>query len=232
MVAAGAAMTVVTVRRGDPAAIPVAFGYFTAMEALQGAGYQVIDACGSPANQVVTYLSLLHIVFQPFFINAFAIELAPRRPGRAMRTAVFTVCALSSAVMLLQLYPFDWAGPCRAGAPLCGPQLCTLSGDWHIAWTAPYNGLTLPLEAMLGVWPGFPTYMIAAFGLPLLYGAWRFVVFHALAGPVLAGMLTSNPSEAPAIWCLFSIGLLAAGLSPWVRARLSAPGGWGRPAAA
>lgn len=230
MVAAGAAMTVVTLRRGDPVAIPATFGYFTAMEALQGAGYLVIDACGTPANQVITYLSLLHIVFQPFFINAFAMELAPRRPGLAGRAAVFTVCGLSSAVMLLQLYPFDWAGSCRPGSALCGPALCTLSGDWHIAWSAPYNGLTLPLEDMLGVWLGFPSYTIAAFMLPLLYGAWRFVIFHALAGPFLAGLLTTNPNEMPAIWCLFSIGLLAAGLSPWVRARLSAPGGWGRPA--
>jgi len=232
MVAAGGAMTVATARRGDPLAIPVTFGYFTTMEALQGAGYLVVDACGSPANQVVTYLSLLHIVFQPFFINAFAMELAPRSLGRGARTAVFVVCALCSALMLLQLYPFDWAGPCREGARLCGPALCTLSGDWHIAWTAPYNGLTVPFETMLGVWSGFPSYMVAAFALPLLYGAWRFVVFHAVAGPILAGLLTSNPNEMPAIWCLFSIGLLAMGLSPWMRARLSAPGGWGRPTTA
>lgn len=108
------------------------------------AGYLALDARGSPLNQTITYLSLLHIVFQPFFINAFAMELAPRRPVPAAQAAVFAVCALSSAVMLLQLHPFDWAGSCRSGS-----ALCTLSGDWHIAWSALYNGLTLPPGAGL-----------------------------------------------------------------------------------
>jgi hypothetical protein len=224
MVAAGAAATVHTTRRGDPPAVPVAFGYFTVMEALQGVGYQVVDVCGSPTNQVVTYLSMLHIVFQPLVINAFAMVLvAP--VGRAMQTAVYTLCALASAVMLLQLYPFAWAGSCLPGANLCADRLCTVSGEWHIAWDIPYNGLLAGIDAATGWAVGFPTYVLAVFGLPLLYGAWRFVVFHALAGPLLASALTGNPNETPAIWCLFSIGLLAIAYSPWFRNRIAAPGG-------
>jgi hypothetical protein len=51
----------------------------------------------------------------------------------------------------------------------------------------------------------------------MVYGAWRFAVFHAVAGPILASMLTGNPNEMPAIWCLFSIGIILIALSPTVR---------------
>jgi hypothetical protein len=119
--------------------------------------------------------------------------------------------------MLLQLYPFSWAGSCQVGASLCGSVLCTVGGEWHIAWSVPYNGLMLPLENIVGTYAAFPTYFVVVFLLPLAYGAWRFVLFHAVAGPILASFLTSNPSEVPAVWCLFSIGLILISLSPMVR---------------
>lgn len=214
MVIAGAAATVVTIRRGEPTVFPVTLAYFTAMEALQFAGYLVINQCGLPANQIVTYLSILHIVFQPFFINAFAMALMPEAVGPRMRAFVFAACGLSAAVMLLQLYPFAWAGTCRPGSILCGAPLCTVSGDWHLAWNVPYNNLMGWLSRFT---IDFPTYMAAAFVVPLVYGAWRFVVFHALAGPIAASVLTSNPNEIPAIWCLFSIGIALIAMSPLIR---------------
>jgi hypothetical protein len=58
--------------------------------------------------------------------------------------------------------------------------------------------------------------------MPLFYGAWRLVLFHALAGPILAGFLTSDQGEMPAIWCLFSIGLVLMSLSPWLWRRFEA----------
>ena len=71
MVIVGAAATVYTARKGQPAAIYLTLGYFTTMEALQAAGYLVVNQCGLAANQVLTLLSVLHITFQPFFVNAF-----------------------------------------------------------------------------------------------------------------------------------------------------------------
>ncbi len=217
MVALGAAATAWTLRRGDPLAIPGAFAYFTGMEALQALGYAEADTCGGAANQTITLLSYLHIVFQPFFINAFAMAIMRGSVARPMRVAVYLACGASALAMLLQLYPFDWAGHCAPGSTLCGERLCLTSGEWHIAWSIPYNALVPPLT----LWPGhavqFPTYVLTVFLLPVFYGAWRFAVFHALAGPVLASLLTGNPNEVPAIWCLFSIGLLAIGLSPWLR---------------
>ncbi|MGX1101099.1 DUF5765 domain-containing protein [Amorphus sp. MBR-141] len=216
MVGIGTAATVVTAAQRRPAAIPVVIGYFTAMEGLQAAGYLVVDQCGNPVNQVITFLSVLHIIFQPFFINAFAMELVPEPVRRRARLAVYAACGLSAAVMLMQLYPFDWAGACRPGSSLCGAQLCTVSGEWHIGWEVPFNGMMIPLEQLLGIPAAFPTYALAVFAVPLAYGAWRFVLFHALAGPLLASLLTSDPNEMPAIWCLFSVGIVIISLSPWM----------------
>lgn len=217
MVGVGSVATAGTALRGDAPAIPLTIGYFTLMEALQTAGYLVINRCGDPVNQVVTLLSVLHIVFQPFFINAFAMELTPVEVRERARLAVFSVCGLSAAVMLMQLYPFTWAGHCRPGSLLCGPALCTVSGDWHIAWNIPYNGMLEPLTKALGVTFGFPTYFAAVFVLPLFYGAWRLVLFHALAGPLLASVFTRNPNELPAVWCLFSIGIVLVASSRMIR---------------
>lgn len=217
MVALGSVGTGVCYMRGEPRGIWITLGYFTGMEALQAAGYGVVDQCGDPANRTITLLSYLHIVFQPLFINAFAMELVPCAVKARIRRWVWVAAGSSAAVMLLQIAPIDWAGTCRPGTPLCGPAICLVSGEWHIAWEMPYNGLLNPVEDLTGIGGGFPTYMIAVFVVPLVYGAWRFVVFHALAGPVAASLLTSNPNEMPAVWCLFSIGVLAIALSPAIR---------------
>lgn len=229
MVGIGAVVTAVAASRGQPRAIWLTLGYFTVMEALQAAGYAVVDQCGAASNQAITLLSYLHIVFQPFFINAFAMELVPGPVKARLRRSVYLCCAASSAVMLAQLYPFEWAGSCRPGAALCGDELCLVSGEWHIAWNIPYNGLLLPLENALGIQSSLPTYFLAAFVMPLAYGAWRLVIFHALAGPILANALTANPNEVPAVWCLFSIGLLLIGLSPLIRRRFETIAWWAWP---
>jgi hypothetical protein len=217
MVGLGAAAMAVTVARGESRAIWLALGYFTAMEALQAAGYAVVDECGTPANRTITLLSYLHIAFQPLVINAFAMAIAPAPVPARMQRRIYGAAGVCSALLLLRLVPFEWAGVCTAGTPMCSDAFCTVSGDWHIAWQVPLNGLYRPLSDLTGLPVGFPDYMLAVFVLPLIYGAWRFVAFHAIAGPVLAWTLTSNPDEMPAVWCLFSIGILLVGISPVVR---------------
>src|SRR6056297_303223 len=223
MVALGGGAATVSYLRCDPPAIWLTLGYFTFMEALQLGGYAVIDQCGTPANRTVTWLSYLHIAFQPIFINAFALELVPAAAKARARVWALGLAALSTLIMLAQIAPLPGVGPCRDGAVLCAEAVCTVSGDWHIAWDVPYNGLMVPLENALGLYSGFPAYMIAAFLLPLLYGAWRFALMHLLIGPVLASALTSNPNEMPAIWCFFSILIVLIALSPPIRRVASAP---------
>ena len=223
MVGLGTVATAISYQRDHPPAFWLTLAFFTVMEALQVAGYAVLDQCGSTTNQSVTVLSYLHIAVQPFFINAFALELVPKTAKKKTRKLVFGVCALSSVVMLLQIMPVSQLGSCRPGSALCGERWCTVSGDWHIAWDVPYNGLLVPIEDALRIYSGFPTYLIAAFMLPLFYGAWRFVIMHAVLGPILAAALTTNPNEMPAIWCLFSIAILLIALSPAVRRQVSRP---------
>lgn len=228
MIAAGGAATVVSRARHAPPAIWVTLGYFTAMEALQLGGYAVLDQCGTPANRAITWLSYLHIAFQPLFINAFAMELVPAPVKARVRPWVFGLAAASALVMLAQIAPLPGLGDCRPGSALCAAATCTVSGDWHIAWNVPYNGLMVPFEDAFNYHPGFPTYLLAVFVLPLFYGAWRFVLMHLLCGPVLASTLTTNPNEMPAIWCLFSIMILFVALSPLVRRLASTDTWWGR----
>lgn len=231
MVAVGTVASVVTYRRGDAPAIWLTLGYFAIMEALQVAGYAVLDQCGSAANTSVTVLSYLHIVIQPFFINAFAMELVPAPVKRRVRVGVVAACALSSLVMLAQIIPAPQLGHCAPGTAMCAERWCTVSGNWHIAWDVPYNGLLVDIERMFGTYSGFPTYLITVFIVPLIYGAWRFVVVHAVTGPLLSAYLTTNPNEMPAIWCLLSIAILLISLSPAVRRSVSTTRWWGRPIA-
>ena len=177
MVIVGAAATVYTARKGQPAAIYLTLGYFTTMEALQAAGYLVVNQCGLAANQVLPLLSVLHITFQPFFVNAFAMELIPAEVRHRIALVVYGLCFASAIFMLIQLYPLDWATPCRMGQYLCGNELCLRSGAWHIAWDIPYNDFTIPLDDATGINWSFPTYILVVFVLPALYGAWRLSSF-------------------------------------------------------
>lgn len=224
---AGVAAAGLSARRGDPVAVPVTFLYFAAMEGLQLAGYTVIDQCGTPANRAVTALSMLHIALQPIVINAFMLaSLAPGLGGRARRM-VMGLAMVASAIMLAQMVPWPGLARCDIGWPLCGEVLCTVSGTWHLGWTLPYTDILSAPDRWLGTNFGFPTYILAVFILPLFYGVWRFALFHALAGPVAANLLTGNPTEAPAVWCLVSVLILAVVLVPGARralgARLPAP---------
>ncbi|MDQ2090673.1 DUF5765 domain-containing protein [Marimonas arenosa] len=217
MVGIGAAATVITTRRGEPSAIPITLGFFTLMEALQVAGYWVVDECSLPVNQSVTVLSYIHIALQPIFINAFAMAVAPAVVPPATRRLVYAAAGLATILILMRLVPFDWAGRCRPGDILCGPAFCTFSGNWHIAWEMQLNDMWGSLGEVFRDYFPFPAYVLSVFVLPLFYGAWRLVIFHAMLGPMLATVLTDNPNEIPAVWCLFSIGLVLGGLSPLVR---------------
>jgi len=218
MVGLGTVATVVTAWRGEAKAIPITLAFFTFMEALQAAGYLVIDQCTLVPNKTVTILSYLHIAAQPIFINAFGMALVAGPVSRATRRFVHAATVTAFLVMLLNLVPFSWTGPCLDNSALCGDQWCTISGTWHLGWTMPLNDFWSHVYGpTLGRMMPFPAYMLAVFVLPLVYGAWRFVIYHALLGPILASMLTNSPNEMPAIWCLFSVGLVLIGLSPLIR---------------
>ncbi|MBV7396997.1 DUF5765 domain-containing protein [Mameliella sediminis] len=223
MAGLGAAATFVAWRRGEPAGIWGTIGYFTAMEGLQAWGYNVVDQCGSPGNQAVTLLSYLHITLQPIVVNLFCMALVGSAITPRIRRRVLAISALASAMLMARLIPLPQFGICPPGTPLCGIGLCTISGNWHIGWTIPLNDL-FSLARWVGPIGQFPDYMLACLILPCFYGAWRFALLNACAGPMLASVLTKNPSEMPAVWCLLSVALVLIGLSPFFRRQVFPPG--------
>lgn len=208
LAAIGIGSTAYAAYKGEPTPLWMCLGYFSLMELLQAFTYSVIDQCALPSNQVATVLGYLHIVFQPFFINAISLHFIPEARARKVMPLAYTVCFACAIMMLLKLYPFAWAGMCTPGVtPICGELLCSVHGNWHIAWELPSNGML----------PQISFYLIAGFIMPLLYGSWRFTLYHVLVGPALAYASTDNINEWPAIWCLFSIGLLLVVLKTPVR---------------
>lgn len=197
--------------KGESRELWLPLAYFAGMEMLQAATYAYIDQCDTPQNQILTLLGYLHITFQPFFVNMVALYFIPEAVKKRIRAGVYALCGPGALAMLVKLYPFPWAGICRKGYEgFCGPVICSLSGDWHIAWQIPLNGLMsdypdslIPFQFGLH---GF-AYFAVSFFLPFLYGSWRFVAFHLVVGPLLADILTRHPNEHAAVWCLLSIGL-------------------------
>lgn len=194
----------------EPTVLWMSLGYFSLMELLQAFTYTVINQCEDPSNQIATLLGYLHITFQPFFINAVSMYFINQRVAKKIAPFIYTCCFAASILMLIQLYPFDWAGSCDPRRPLCGKILCSVRGNWHIAWMVPTNGIgNMLTEMQLPFFKqGFPGYIIAGFMLPILYGSWRFTLYHMMFGVWLARATTTNIDEWPAIWCLFSIALL------------------------
>jgi len=197
--------------QGEPRDLWLPLVYFAGMELLQAVTYVYINQCATPHNQILTYLGYLHITFQPFFVNMVAMYFIPERIKLRIGPWVYFICALGSLGILLKMYPFPWARLCMRGYEgFCGAIACSLSGDWHIAWQLPLNGLMsnypdnlIPFQFGLH---GF-SYFAVSFFLPLAYGSWRFVLFHLVVGPILADILTRHPNEHAAVWCLLSIGL-------------------------
>jgi hypothetical protein len=210
LAATGIGASVYVALKGEDKQLYLTLMYFSLMELLQAYTYLYIDDCNKPANQVATLFGYLHIVFQPFFINAISMYFIPREVQQRIQVPVYALCFVAAIFMLVQLYPFDWAGQCTPGRPLCGPQLCSVSGNWHIAWEVPTNGIGNLLydHHILMIDSGFASYTLAAFFLPLLYGSWRFTLYHYFMGPFAAHLMTDNPNEFPAVWCLLSIGFL------------------------
>jgi hypothetical protein len=59
----------------------------------------------------------------------------------------------------------------------------------------PYNGMLVGVDRFFGIYVGFPSYMIATFLLPLIYGAWRFVLVHAVAGGRSGRCIDDKPKQ-------------------------------------
>jgi hypothetical protein len=201
-------------QRGAPLGRWATLLYFTGMELLQAATYTVIDRCGLPLNLWLTRVSYVHICLQPFFINLLALSFVAPHVARKARPFVLLACTAGSLVMLSKFFVHapEWA--CNpATVSVCGADTCSYHGEWHIAWRLYLSGLD----------NNFYVYWLPAFALPLLYGSWRWTLYHAVVGPFAAFFMSSNKDEIVAIWCLTSIGFLLAIHVPRLEHWLEAP---------
>lgn len=185
--------------------------YFSVMEFLQFFSYYWINQCALESNSSLTLLSYIHIAFQPIFINMIMMHSVAGGVSARTRRVAYGISIVVAVLLLAKLLPLAPDSLCAPGQTLCGPQMCTVSGSWHLAWQIPLYNVPLPGDAML-------YYSLAAFIVPLFYGAWVSVATIFILGPVLAYALTSgSPNEWPAVWCLYSVAFLIVGLTPLYR---------------
>ena len=188
-------------RKGQPKEIYLPTAYFVLMEGLQAATYIVVGDCASSYNVLCTRLAMLHIAFQPFFINMLGMEFVDKEVKRKVAPYVYMLCALTAAFCLGRMIPaFELLGRCELGTPMCSHTMtCAYRGEWHIGWHVLMNGFN----------ENWRWYIFAAFLLPVAYGSWKWSAYHAIVGPLLASFTTTDVSERPAVWCLFSTCIIA-----------------------
>jgi len=195
--------TVYAAKKGYPKAQVFTLGFFTLMELIQAVSYIWIGQCGGGENTLLTYLSYLHITFQPLVMNVFLLSLASEKNRKQWYKLSMGIAAVASVLLFLKFFiPIVWTVPqewmCKLSDPMCGTDVCTYRGNWHQAWRLP----------LFGPIPGYFLYFTPVFILPIFYGLWRTSLYHFISGPLLAHLLTTDRNEAPAIWCLFSVTLL------------------------
>ena len=216
----GLAATGYLIARGKPATLWAPMGFFTAMEVLQAFSYPVIGQCGHPANYALSVASFIHILFHPLAFSLIYLAFLPPDFAARIKWPVVGVSLLAAVATLSMLYPFPGAGTCDDARMMCGPQVCTYMGNFHLAWEFPFNGYGNSFRDSWILWvarDGLIGYQLVVFYVPLLYGAWRLSGYFFVTGPLLAQFLTSNVDEQPAIWCLLSVALLIAILTPPLR---------------
>lgn len=188
-------------KRGQPQEVYLPTAYFVLMEGLQAVTYTVVGKCDNSYNQWFTRLAIIHISFQPIFINMLGMHFIDARVKQRIKKYVYGLSFIAAAFCLMRLLPaFELLGQCRLGTALCShTETCAFRGEWHIGWHALLNGFN----------EDWNWYIAAAFGLPVLYGSWKWSLYHYFVGPFLAALTTTNIHERPAVWCLFSTMIIA-----------------------
>jgi len=188
-------------RRGEPKEVYLPTAYFVLMEGLQAATYIVVDDCGSMFNVFLTRLAIMHISFQPFFINMLGMEFIDKEVKQKIQKYVYVLCGFTALFCMMRLLPlYDMLGRCELGTAMCShTQTCAYRGEWHIGWDVLMNGFN----------ERWKWYVFTAFLIPVLYGSWKWSLYHYFVGPLMASFTTADVSERPAVWCLFSTCIIA-----------------------
>lgn len=188
-------------KKGQPKEIYLPPAYFVLMEGLQAVTYLVVNQCGNSYNAMLTNLAMVHIAFQPVFINMLGMEFIDVDVKKRIQKSVYAICGIAALFCLVRLIPaYDLLGRCQPGTPMCShTEICAYRGEWHIGWHVLLNGFN----------ERWRWYIVAAFALPVVYGSWKWTLYHYFVGPFLASLSTTDVSERPAVWCLLSTCIIA-----------------------
>jgi hypothetical protein len=139
------------------------------MELLQAFSYIVIDQCSEPLNRFLTLIGYLHIAFQPFFVNMLSLYFVPSAIRFRVTPFANICCFIGAIAMAAKLFQYPALGTCDLKVePLCSTLFCSTSGNWHIAWNLPLNGMPMTITV----------YLLVCALLPMLYGSWKIVSWH------------------------------------------------------
>ena len=194
-------------KKGHPPSTWISLLFFTGMEFIQAMTYPVIEQCGNPLNVALTYAGYLHIAFQNFFVQWVGLSFMPKSVrDKWMKPAMIASALTALFYVAIAFYEPLMKELCKE-AWFCADQTCSIHGNWHIGWMVRLSWLQ---EWGYPPLVGGSLYFIVAFILPVIYGSWRWAIFHLIVGPVAAYATTQNRFEIAAVWCLFSIGFLTA----------------------
>lgn len=196
--------------------------YFALMEVLQAVSYNYIDS-SSTANGLLALIAFVHIALQPIVILWFILSFLPLQKRVLWLKIGTPIAVISTILMLLKLVVHPSLPGClgrtctttqqlthmyfsaKGGANCSASAFRVYNGNWHLAWQWVMNSCKF---LSLG-------YVFTVFVLPLFARCYRVVIYLFVFGPVLSAMLTSNPDEVAAIWCLFSVAIvLASSIKP------------------
>jgi Family of unknown function (DUF5765) len=221
---------------GRPKRLAISMAYFGLMELLQTVQYKFVavpddnyEMCKSPTNQYLTFIGLLHILFQPYFANMALcatgriMSLRMRHYGDLLsRLCLFFAIWCLIRYWLAAFYPknphmaprpsaecpnYEWVRDgYDAGIGWDTPNLpghsCTFISNTtsgHIAWAAPLYQATYFV-------PGASMHFFLMFAPALLIKTQiPLGIGFLLTGPILAASITPSMNEQASIWCFFSV---------------------------
>ena len=220
---------------GRPPRLAVAMAYFGLMELLQTVQYRYVavpedgyEMCKNPTNQWLTFIGLLHIIFQPYFTNlalgatarTYSIKARYMNDMTLRLTLIFAFWCYWRYFMAVY-YPdnpdmaarpskecpnYEWVRDGYDAAidfdtPNLPGHSCTFISNTttgHIAWAAPLYQATY-------FSPGASLHFFLMFAPALV--TMRHVILGSLfllSGPVMAAYLTPSMNEQASVWCFFS----------------------------
>jgi hypothetical protein len=99
--------------------------YFCIMEFLQFFSYFYLDSCSAPPNNILTFVSYIHISLQPILFTNLFMYFHGEREKRNMKIFAYVSSVIVSVILLLKAIPLYPESICKAGETLCGKVYTT-----------------------------------------------------------------------------------------------------------